>query len=49
MAIIWQKALEEQGKAGLYDKSNKLLATSNNDIVRCLARTLDSELYGKNL
>ncbi|EFN80646.1 Bifunctional aminoacyl-tRNA synthetase [Harpegnathos saltator] len=47
MTIIWQKELAEQGKAGLYDnKSNKLLAIRNNDIIRYLARTLDSELYG---
>lgn len=50
VTVIWHKELEEQGKIGLYDnKSDKLLAKHRNDIARCLARTLDPELYGKNL
>ncbi|XP_014470889.1 PREDICTED: bifunctional glutamate/proline--tRNA ligase [Dinoponera quadriceps] len=47
VTIIWQKELDEQGKAGLYDNTNdKLLLTRSNDIVRFLARTLDPKLYG---
>lgn len=50
VTVIWHNESGEQEKVGLYDnKSNELLAKHSNDIVRYLARTVDPELYGKDL
>ena len=54
ITVTWSKDWKGSGNVQLFDKGDKgdkshLVGETNNDVARYLARTVDVNLYGKNL